>query len=437
MLDAKYKPHFAENNFHIFIDLYDRVPENLFNKYINPYLSPEYDDSRMLRERGARVILEDIKEYTLELSKSGEFEEFKAIVPGAGIVSSDVEIALSGDDVSIKKAISKLTQEIEKADGTYNVDNDLKAGKKELKLRVNSYGQILGFTEKSISSLLRPYFFKAEVAKMFYNGELIKIRSQEKMKDTYEAISSFYVTVPGQKTQVRLSDVVDFEFKDGYADIYKDEGERVSSVFASLKKDKITSSELLLKLEPLLEKFKKQGLIVLVKGEEQENKKIQKEMGQAAIIAVFLIFIALVWMFDSILLSVTLLTSIPLSLLGVLGGHMFMDINLTMPGLLGIVGLSGVVVNDGIIMMDFIKKAKSIKEITKFATMRLRPILLTSITTILGLSTLIFFASGQAVILQPMAISLGFGLAFATVLNLFYLPVLFTIIRGRKLKDSI
>ena len=437
MLDAKYKPHYAENNFHIFIDLYDRVPENAFNKYINPYLSPEYDDSRMLRERGARVILEDIKKYTLELSQNGEFEEFKAIVPGAGIVSSDVEIALSGDDAMIKKAISELTKEIKKADGTYNVDNDLKAGKKELKLRVNSYGQILGFTEKSISSLLRPYFFKAEVAKMFYNGELIKIRSQEKMKDTYDAISSFYLTVPGQKTQVRLSDVVDFEFKDGYADIYKDEGERVSSVFASLKKAEITSSELLSSLDPLLKKFEKQGITVIVKGEEQENKKIQKEMGQAAIIAIFLIFIALVWMFDSVLLSVTLLTSIPLSLLGVLGGHMFMDINLTMPGLLGIVGLSGVVVNDGIIMMDFIKKAKSIKEITKFATMRLRPILLTSITTILGLSTLIFFASGQAVILQPMAISLGFGLAFATVLNLFYLPVLFTIIRGGKLKESI
>ena len=433
MLDAKYKPHMAENNFHIFIDLYDRVPENVFNKYINPYLSPEYDDSRMKRKRSANEILDDIKKATLKLSKNGEFEEFKAIVPGAGIVASDVEIALSGDAKLVKQAITELTNKIKNADGAYNVENDLKAGKKELKLRVNSYGQLLGFTEKTISNLLRPYFFKAEVAKMFYNGELIKIRSQEKMKDTYDSIASFYVTLPGQKTQVRLSDVVDFEFKNGYADIYKNEGERVSSVFASLKKSKITSSELLLSLNLVLEKFKKQGITVSVKGEEQENKKIQKEMGEAAIIAVFLIFIALVWMFDSILLSVTLLTTIPLSVLGVLIGHLLMGINLTMPGLLGVVGLSGVVVNDGIIMMDFIKKAKSVKEITRFATMRLRPIMLTSITTILGLSTLIFFASGQAVILQPMAVSLGYGLAFATILNLFYLPVLYTILKGHKL----
>jgi multidrug efflux pump subunit AcrB len=433
MLDAKYKPHLAENNFHIFVDLRDRIPENLFNKYINPYLSPEYDDTNMRRGRSATDILEDIKKYTLELSKTDDFEEFKAIVPGAGIVSSDLEIALSGKDILIKDAIEKLTKAVENIDGVYNVENDLKDGKKELKLRVNSYGEILGFSEKTISSLLRPYFFKAEIAKMFYNGELIKIRSVDNLKDTYDAIASFYINIPGSLKKVRLSDVVDFEFKNGYSDIYKDAGERVSSVFASLKKTKITSTEVLEKINPLLEEFRKNGIVVNVKGEQQENQKIQKEMGEAAIIAVFLIFIALVWMFDSIFLSVILLTTIPLSLLGVLLGHLFMGINLTMPGLLGIVGLSGVVVNDGIIMMDFIKKATSIEELIKFATRRLRPILLTSITTILGLSTLIFFAAGQAVILQPMAISLGFGLAFATILNLFYLPILYTILKGKKL----
>ncbi len=431
MLDAKYKPHIAENNFHIFIDLKDRIPENIFNKYINPYLSPEYDDTNMKRARSATEILEDIKKYTLELSKTDDFEEFRAIVPGAGIVSSDVEIALSGENLSVP--IKKLTDAIKNIDGAYNVENDLKAGKKELKLRVNSYGQMLGFSEKIIASLLRPYFFKAEIAKMFYNGELIKIRSQDRLKDTYDALSSFHIGIPNSNKKVRLSEVVDFEFKDGFSDIYKNEGERISSVFASLKKSQITSAELLAKIEPLLEEFKKDGVKVTIKGEQQENQKIQKEMGEAAIIAIFLIFLALVWMFDSILLSVTLLTTIPLSLLGVFLGHLFMGINLTMPGLLGIVGLSGVVVNAGIIMMDFIKKATSVEEIIKFATRRLRPILLTSITTILGLSTLIFFAAGQAVILQPMAISLGYGLAFATVLNLFYLPVLYTIIKGKKL----
>lgn len=436
LLDAEYIPHMAHSNFHIFIDLHNRLPENAFNKYINPYLSPEYDDSRMSRDRSADDILVDVQKYLLEISKSEKFENFNSFTPDTGIVANDVEVAFSGDIALVKKALSELTKKLISTKGVFSVENDFKVGKRELELKVNSYGQLLGFTEGSISSLLRPLFLNAEIAKMFYNGNLIKIRSQEKMKDAFETLHSFYVTIPNQKIRVRLDEVVDFKFKDGYSDIFKDDGDRISSVFASLDKTQTTSSELLLIINPLLEKFEKQGLTVMVKGEQKENKKIQDEMMLAAIIAIFLIFIALVWKFGSILLSITLLTSIPLSLLGVLGGHMIMDINLTLPGLLGIVGLSGVVVNDGIIMMDFIKKARSIEEISRFATMRLRPILLTSITTILGLSTLIFFASGQAVILQPMAVSLGFGLAFATILNLFYLPVLYTIIKGRKLKND-
>jgi len=96
------------------------------------------------------------------------------------------------------------------------------------------------------------------------------------------------------------------------------------------------------------------------------------------------------------------------------------------------VGLAGVIVNDGIIMMDFIKKAKNLDEMQDYALMRLRPILLTSITTILGLATLMFFASGQALILQPMAVALGFGILWATVLNLYYVPMVYRLIYLRK-----
>ena len=155
-------------------------------------------------------------------------------------------------------------------------------------------------------------------------------------------------------------------------------------------------------------------------------------MGQAALIAIILIFMALIWMFDSIVKPLIILSTIPLSILGVLLGHLIMRINISMPSLIGIVGLAGVIVNDGIIMMDFIKKAKNIKELVEYSKMRLRPILLTSITTILGLFTLMFFASGQALILQPMAISLGFGLLWATILNLYLVPMIYRIIYLRK-----
>lgn len=109
-----------------------------------------------------------------------------------------------------------------------------------------------------------------------------------------------------------------------------------------------------------------------------------------------------------------------------------MGINISMPSLIGMIGLAGVIVNDGIIMMDFIKKAKNIKELLEYAKMRLRPIVLTSITTILGLFTLMFFASGQV---QPMAISLGFGILWATVLNLYFVPLVYRVIYLRKAVD--
>ena len=137
-------------------------------------------------------------------------------------------------------------------------------------------------------------------------------------------------------------------------------------------------------------------------------------------------------MFDSLVKPLIIISTIPLSILGVIIGHIIMGINITMPSMIGMVGLAGVIVNDGIIMMDFIKKAKNINELVYYAKMRLRPILLTSITTVLGLSSLIFFASGQSLILQPMAVALGFGILWATILNLYYVPMLYRIIYLRK-----
>jgi len=188
------------------------------------------------------------------------------------------------------------------------------------------------------------------------------------------------------------------------------------------------------KLEPTFVKLKEDGYRVDVKGEEQENKKNMSEMMQSFVIAGFLIFITLVWLFDSIKKSLIVMSTIPLMLLGVYFGHMVMGINLTMPGMIGIVGLAGVVVNDGLIVVNFIKHADDTEELMKKAGTRLRPIILTSLTTVLGLSTLIFFASGQAMILQPMAISLGFGIAWATVLNLIYVPLVYALVF--KIKDK-
>ena len=123
---------------------------------------------------------------------------------------------------------------------------------------------------------------------------------------------------------------------------------------------------------------------------------------------------------------------IPFSLLGVYIGHFIMGLNISLPSLIGALGLAGVIVNDGIIMMSTLKGATSKDEILILAKRRLRPILLTSITTIIGLSSLIFFATAQAVTFQPLAVTIGFGLLWGTILNLFYLPTMYNFLRSYK-----
>nr|WP_281166948.1 efflux RND transporter permease subunit [Sulfurimonas hongkongensis] len=142
--------------------------------------------------------------------------------------------------------------------------------------------------------------------------------------------------------------------------------------------------------------------------------------------ALFGILIILTWLFSSIWLSFFALSVIPLSVLGVLLGHKLIGMDISFSSLLGFVGLVGIVINDTLIMLSMLKKSKNIDELLKNSSLRVRPVLLTSITTIVGLSTLIFFASGESTLMQPLAVSIGFGLIYATIINLYYLPILYS-----------
>ena len=440
-MDAKNRVEIGEHLFQIFIELHERAPTNIFDTYVSPILSLEYDPNVLIRTREAKAIAVDLQKITKSFKKmqvDGKplFEELVVNVPGAGVIAHDVEVSLSAtDNQDIIKGIHYLTKELSKIHGINNVSNDIDIGEMELKLRVNAYGQELGFNEELIASQLRSYYLKGEYAKFFNKNGLIRMRVQSDMKEMIKSIDTVELQVPSSKKNVALKDICNFIYKQGFVALKKENGTRIRTVFASINKKIITSSEVMTKLEPAFEKLRNEGYRVDIKGEEKENAKNKKEMIQSALIAIFLIFITLVWLFDSIKKSLIVISTIPLVLMGVYLGHLIMGINLTMPGMIGIVGLAGVVVNDGLIMVDFIRYAKDTEELINRARTRLRPILLTSITTVLGLSTLIFFASGQAMILQPMAVSLGFGIAWATILNLVYIPLLYAV--AYKIKEPL
>lgn len=428
-LDGQNIPQYEEFYFQIFINLYERSPQNVFDIYINPYLSPKYDDTDMIRKNSAQIMEKVIQEKLKKYTASKEFDELKVFVPKAGIVKNDIELAISGSKEKVSDSVKILKEELGKIKGVSNIADDALTGNYELKFKVNAYGYDLGFSEESILGELRPLYFKGTYSKMFDDKGIVDIVFKSKNKDVLKSLNSYEITIPNTNQKVLLTQIVDFIKVPALSQIFKENNKRIISVTASTSN--ITSAEVFSTLNPILEKIKK-DVKIDIKGEQEENEKVKKEMGQAAVLAVILIFIALVWMFDSLIKPLIILSTVPLSILGVYFGHFIMSVNITMPSMIGMVGLAGVIVNDGIIMMDFIKKAKTLKELEQQALLRLRPILLTSITTVLGLSTLIFFASGQALILQPMALSLGYGILWATVLNLYYVPMLYRLIYLRK-----
>jgi hydrophobic/amphiphilic exporter-1 (mainly G- bacteria), HAE1 family len=433
-MDSKNRAELGENMFHIFIDLNEHVPVNFFDKYISPVLSVESSSSDKIRKDDAKVIAGQVKKLISDMHTLKDergtliFEELVVRVPGAGVVANDIEIALSSkENEDVIPSLEYLQTELAKIDGVFNISDDADLGEKELKLRVNQYGQELGFNEETISSELRAYYLKGEYGKLFNNSGLIRIKLESNINQDIDSINHIEVQVPATDQFVALKNVADFVYVQSFVTLKKEDGKRIRSFYASIDKNLVTSSEVMEKLKPSLQKVRDKGVDIDIKGEEQENNKNKREMLQAGLIAIFLIFITLVWLFDSIKKSLIVISTIPLVLLGVYVGHWIMGLNMTMLGMIGIVGLAGVVVNDGLIMVDFIKKARDTEELMKRAKTRLRPILLTSLTTVLGLLTLIFFASGQAMILQPMAVSLGFGIAWATVLNLLYVPLMYSV----------
>ena len=426
----------GSNLFQIFINLHEKAPENIFDKYINPIFSLEYDGSDMIRQQKAQEIVKVVQKEIVDLFRPKKlangapmFQEINAFVQQTGIVGHDIEIGLvSPDTAKVLGAIDKLEKKLKAIDGVHDVADNAKEGVRELKLRVNEYGQQLGFSEGYVTRSLKGTLLKAEYGKMFNDTGLVRIRIEDPEKDRSMQIESVRLTTPDGKQVVRLGDICDFTYEKSFVKIFKEDGERMRSVFARVDSKKVLATEVMEQIRPLLKTFEKEGLKVVVKGEEKENRQMKKEMSEAALIAVFLIFISLVWMFNSLILPLIVISAIPLSVVGALAGAYVMGLNMTMPGVMGIIGLAGVVVNDGLIMLDFIKGSKNYEEMVEKAGHRLRPILLTSITTVLGLLTLMFFASGQALIIQPMAVSLGFGIAWATILNLYYVPLMYAVI---------
>jgi multidrug efflux pump subunit AcrB len=416
------------------VELNKLAPSNFLDNYVTPYLSMYYDKDERTRTQSSQEISRDLTRFLEEKDYENRFNLTDLVIleKKVGPIKADIKIGLvSNDNKKIVDAIEKLTSKLESIQGTKSVANSAKFGIDEIKLKVNSYGQKLGVTESSIGNYLSNLYLTKKKSVSFDTKEMLDLKIQSLYKDDFESFKNHEFKLNDGRI-VRLNEVCDFIVEKSFEQLTKDNGEKNFYIYANVDTKIITSSEAMTQLEPLLEELEQNGIKIIKKGEAQKRKELANDMLYASLLAITLIMLSMLYLFNSFRETAILMSIIPFSFLGVLIGHKLLGLNLSMPSIIGALGLAGVVINDGIIMMTYLKKAKNIEEVFFRATKRFRPIVLTTITTLIGMSSLIFFATGQAVIFQPIAIALGFGLAWGTVLNLIYLPVLYTFTRGLK-----
>ena len=423
--------------FMITMELYDRKETNWINRYINPILnfSFEFNNPDKIRDKQTFELSPRVKEIITPYIQKYSMQELGVMEDKPGLIRSDIQINLSGsNDEALQSGIKKLEDKLSKIDGIRNYSDNIKYGKMEYKLKINSYGESLGLSEASISRVLSSYFLEKRQTTTFNDRGVMEIKTKDSNKDNTQTLLDFNIAI-GDGRYVKLTDIASIlEIRD-YEKINKLNGSIIKTVYANLDKRHITPQEVLDILKPTIDEISNSGIEVKLLGEKEKAKQLQDDMKKAVVLAMFLIFLTLLLIFTKIKYALMVMSIIPLSALGALLGHKFLGINLTMPSIIGILGLAGVVINDGIIMLDFLHGTHKSKEFFARAKLRLRPIVITSITTFLGLFTLMFYATGQAVILQPIAISLGFGLIWGTVLNLLYLPTLYAMVNGIKPVD--
>lgn len=391
---------------------------------VNVNLTPSED--RTIRTRTF------IKEWKKSTPKLPAIERFAIGGKRVGPPGADIDIRLAGADVNtLKKAADDLKLALAGVSGVSNVDDDLPYGKPEWIIEVTPKGTALGLTAQSVGTQIRNSFEGAIATRFARGDEEITVRVKRKHDlDGIEALRSIYLLTPDNQ-RVPLPEVVTLREKPGFSVIQRRDGARTVSVTADIdpKLTEVATVIEQLKIEALPKVEEKYGIGYSLAGRAEDRAKSFADLKLGALLALVLIYIILAWVFESYAKPLAVMAIIPFGAVGAILGHMVMGTALTILSFIGLLGLSGILVNDSIILVTEVKNRLDRGEVLHEAAIgasqdRLRAVLLTSLTTIGGLLPLLFETSRQAQFLMPMAITMVFGLAAATILVLVLVPVI-------------
>ncbi|MFC1807855.1 efflux RND transporter permease subunit [Candidatus Omnitrophota bacterium] len=403
------------------------------------YLKPEQDRARSVEE-----ILEEVREKCKDITG---FDELRFDMPQAGPpVGKAVEAKIRGENFDVlDKIAAEIMDFLKSVDGTTDVVWDHKPGKEEIRVKVdNEKAALAGLSVAQIAKTVRAVF-EGGIA-----TQIKPVKAEEETdvtvmfpEDSRKEISVFDDILVKNRSGnlIPLKKVAAVDMVPGSTTIHHFDGKRVVTVSCNVDTEKTTS----LKVNKVLQANFKDisdrylGYSVDYEGERKESADSLVSLLKAYLCAALIIYLILASFFRSLIQPVIVMLAIPFGLIGVVIAFIVHGVPFSFMSILGIVGLNGIVVNDSIVLVDFINKLRRegmgmAESIIKAGQMRIRPVILTTVTTAGGLSTVAYGIGGKDPFLVPMALAICWGISFATILTLVVIPCIYSIVDDISLK---
>jgi multidrug efflux pump subunit AcrB len=355
---------------------------------------------------------------------------------GPGGYQQDISVDLSHADINVlEKASKTFLEQMEAFENTRDLNDNYDKGKIQYDFKLLPEGRNLGLTSNEVGRQVRDAFFGALAMRQLRSTNEIEVRVKLPLEERRDIdnLESFLVRTPNG-VEVPLLDVVEVEQREAFTSINRRDGRRVVNVGMDVEPANAVSQVLASVQNEVLPQLRADypGLTWSFEGSQADMRESTNSLWSGFSMAMLIIYALLAIAFSSYSQPIIVLSAIPFGIVGAVIGHILLGYDLSVVSLMGVIALSGVVVNDSLIMIDYANKQRetsSVYEaIHEAGLRRFRPIMLTTLTTFGGLTPIILETSSQAEYLIPMAISLGFGIVFATSIILVIVPCLYLVL---------
>ena len=363
-------------------------------------------------------------------------------VPGIKELSFKSDLFSSGDPINIQlsskymddliSAKEELKTQLVRFPGVFDVNDTYNIGKEEISINLLPAAKNYGVSMMMVASQVRQAFYGLEVQTVQRGRNELKVILQypENDRSSVADLENMMILTPTGST-IPVRQIAQLELGEGIASIERKNRKRSINVTADVDLSITNGNEVIATvmttiMPKILQKYN--SIAYSLEGEQQEQGDNLRSLGKNFLLAMIVVYMLLAIPFKSYFQPLVVMSSIPFGITGAVLGHLFLGLNLSVLSMMGIVALTGVVVNDSLVMVDFINRYRSEGNSIKDAVLeagprRFRPIFLTSLTTFVGLIPLILEKSTQAKFMIPMAVSLSFGVLFATAITLLLVPV--------------